>query len=509
MGRVDPASSRANELNELSVSSEKRKNAEGQRKRCSVKIKRWFEWFAPAAVMGGIGCLLADNDLPQLLGMPTTVAGVSLLLVGCCAGLVQYIALRRSTRALLRQAVELSQRTGRASQLTPTEDMLGEMVRAFNDAMGSSERCASEAVAATKEMQVQLKVATSQRRQAEAIIHSIDDAVLVTDRYDEVILANESASKSLGFESAEALRRPVDRVINDNQLVGMIRDVRQGKGANERRVFEHRVRRAGQDRIFKVTLSNIRDNTGESGGVVSVLHDSTREIEIAKMKNDFVSSVSHELRTPLASVRAYVEMLIDGEANDDKTRREFYDIIMAEAVRLGRLIDNILNISRIESGLVEIKRVPVSLTVICKEALDVIIPQAKMKDIKVEEHLEPAFYQTLADKDMLYQAILNLLSNAVKYTPNGGTVTLRTSVDETDKKVVVRIIDSGVGIPQKDLPFVFDKFFRVEANKNVAKGTGLGLSLVKNIIETVHKGKMMVSSEQGKGSSFGFVLDLC
>ena len=475
-----------------------------------MKFKRWFEWLAPICVTGGLACLVADGDPALSFSQPTSVAGVALLIGGCCSGLIHYVSLRRSVRTLMHQAGELA--SGRSigiQQLTPTEDVLGELVRTFNDMLGSTERNASDAVAAMKELRVQLKVATSQRRQAEAIIHSIDDAVLVTDRYDEVILANESASRALGFESSDALRRPVDRVVNDAALVGMIRDVRQGKGTNERRVFEHRVRRNGQDSIYKVTLSNIRDSSGESGGVVGVLHDSTREIEIARMKNDFVSSVSHELRTPLASVRAYVEMLIDGEANDDKTRREFYDIIMAEAVRLGRLIDNILNISRIESGLVEIKRVPVSLTVICKEALDVMTPQAKFKDIRIEEQLEPAFYQTMADKDMLYQAVLNLMSNAVKYTPAGGTVTLRTAVDEAAKKVVVRIIDSGVGIPSKDLPFVFDKFFRVEANKNVAKGTGLGLSLVKNIIETVHKGKMMVSSEQGKGSSFGFELDLC
>lgn len=475
-----------------------------------MAIKRWFEWIAPLGVMGGLACLIADMDPSMYSISPTTVSGFALLVVGCCSGLVHFVSLRRSVKALSRQSNELAAGPSEARQrLVSTDDVLGELVTSFNDALGSAERHTKDALSATKELQIQLKVATSQRRQAEAIIHSIDDAVLVTDRFDEVLLANDSASRALGFDKVEAQRRPVDRVVNDPQLVGMIRDVRLGKAVNERRVIEHRVRRNGQDRIYRVTLSNIRDSQGESGGVVSVLHDSTREIEIARMKNDFVSSVSHELRTPLASIRAYVEMLIDGEASDEKTKREFHDIIMAESVRLGRLIDNILNISRIESGLLEIKRIPLSLTVICKEALDVISSQAKLRNIKIEEQLEPAFYQTLADKDMLYQAVLNLLSNAVKYTPSGGTVTLRTMVDESAKKVAVRIIDTGVGIPAKDLPFVFDKFFRVEANKNVAKGTGLGLSLVKNIIETVHKGTMVVTSEQGKGSSFGFELDLC
>jgi two-component system, OmpR family, phosphate regulon sensor histidine kinase PhoR len=235
----------------------------------------------------------------------------------------------------------------------------------------------------------------------------------------------------------------------------------------------------------------------------------TKEKEVAEMKNDFVSNVSHELRTPLASIKAYIEMLIDGEADDEKTKTEFYEVIQNEANRLSRLIDNILNISRIESGLVKINKQPQSLMVIVKEALEVIAPQAKLKNIKLDEHLMPAIYQTQADKDMLYQAVLNLLSNAVKYTPEGGTITVSATVDEAKRQLVAKISDTGVGIPPKDLPFVFDKFYRAESNNRMAKGTGLGLSLVKHIVETVHHGRMFVESSVGKGSTFGFELDMC
>ena len=175
----------------------------------------------------------------------------------------------------------------------------------------------------------------------------------------------------------------------------------------------------------------------------------------------------------------------------------------------GRLIDNILNISRIESGLVKINKQPQSLMVILKEAIEVISPQAAAKDIKIVEQLTPVFYQTPADKDMLYQAVLNLLSNAVKYTPTGGTITIATEADEAKRSVTTRITDTGVGIPEKDLPFVFDKFYRAEANNRMAKGTGLGLSLVKHIIETVHEGRIFVESRVGKGTCFGFELELC
>jgi two-component system phosphate regulon sensor histidine kinase PhoR len=202
-------------------------------------------------------------------------------------------------------------------------------------------------------------------------------------------------------------------------------------------------------------------------------------------------------------------MLIDGEAEDEKTKRDFYDVIQNEANRLGRLIDNILNISRIESGLIKINKQPQSLAVILKDAVEVITPQARMKQIVVREEFTAIFYQTMADRDMLYQAVLNLLGNAVKYTPDGGTITVCAEVDEARKKVITRISDTGVGIPPKDLPFVFDKFYRAEANSRMAKGTGLGLSLVKHIVETVHKGRIFVESQVGKGSCFGFELDLC
>jgi len=285
--------------------------------------------------------------------------------------------------------------------------------------------------------------------------------------------------------------------------------MRQGSTRNTRRIIEHAMTTpAGGNQAFKVTFAAVPGQDNKAAGVVAVLHDMTKEKEVAAMKNDFVSHVSHELRTPLASIKAYVEMLIDGEAEDEKTEREFYDIIQSEANRLGRLIDNILNISRIESGLVKINKQPHSLMVILKEAVEVITPQSTLKNITLTDKLPPVFYQVLADKDTLYQGVLNLLSNAVKYTPDGGRISVVTSIDEATRRVTVKITDTGVGIPPKDLPFVFDKFYRVEANNKMAKGTGLGLSLVKHIVETVHQGTILAESEVGKGSCFGFELDL-
>jgi two-component system phosphate regulon sensor histidine kinase PhoR len=394
---------------------------------------------------------------------------------------------------------------------------------ALGEALSAARRGAVDAELRARELEIRLKIADAEREHVQAIIYSISDAVLVTDPYDELVLANESAARTFKFSLDGAPHTPVRQLLRDPKLIELIRQVRQGGGRGGRRVVEHQVRTDGDAvKTYQVTLSAVAerpepDGTGGAGrpaaeqppGVVAVLHDVTHERAIAQLKNDFVSNVSHELRTPLASIKAYVELLVDGEAQDEQTKREFYEVIQNEANRLGRLIDNILNISKIESGLVKVDRRPQSLTVIVKDALEVIGPQAERKQITVVEQLTPVCYQASADRDMLYQAVLNLLSNAVKYTPEGGRVTVETAVDEARRKVITRVTDTGVGIPPKDLPFIFDKFYRAEANSRMASGTGLGLSLVKHIIETVHHGRILVDSQVGKGSCVGFELDLC
>ena len=429
--------------------------------------------------------------------------------VSALAGIFGTISLRGAVRDLARRVEQLTV-AANSDLIDATHPDVARLTFAINGLTDQARHAVEKAMLRVKELEIQLKVATAEREHAHAIIYSISDAVLVTDPFDDVVLANESAARTFNFDIDPASRTPMSKVLNDPKMIELIQEMRQSNSRAGRRIVEHQVRTPAGGRTFKVTLSCVADSRAADGpaGVVAVLHDMTKEKEVAEMKNDFVSSVSHELRTPLASIKAYVEMLIDGEAEDDKTKREFYEVIQNEANRLSRLIDNILNISRIESGLVKVHKQPQSLTVIIKEALEVIAPQAQQRSIAIKEQLTPVFYQTHADRDMLYQAVLNLLSNAVKYTPEGGMITVETLVDESKRIVITRITDTGVGIPPKDLPFVFDKFYRCEANSRMAKGTGLGLSLVRQIIEGVHRGRIFVESQLGKGSCFGFELRL-
>ena len=430
-------------------------------------------------------------------------------LVAALTALVLLVFWRGLHRAIASVSGQL-QNMGRNGQIglvmADKASELDAITRPLNELLGTAKTQMEELRSENRELQIQCRIAAAEKQHTEAIIFSISDAVIVTSRFDELVLANEAAEELLGFKLSGSQRQGIDQVVADATLVRLIRETRNHGKTNSRRVVEHDIDQGGVERSFNVTLSCVLSPNGEVAGVVAVLHDVTREKEIARMKTDFVSNVSHELKTPLTSIKAYVEMLIDGEAEDDDTRREFYDIISTETERLHRLIENILNISRIESGVVKVVKEPTSLTGVAKQVLDVAAPQAKLKDIRITDRLAPVFYQVEADRDMIYQAVMNLVSNAIKYTPDGGTVHVDVSVDERRRVATCKVSDSGPGIPAADLPHVFDKFYRVRANNKFAKGTGLGLTLVKHIVETVHDGRLTVHSREGEGSTFAFEL---
>ena len=464
---------------------------------------------AMAGVAGGVAYYVGGMSLGPLTlsrGQLTVaalglIAGVTLLTL-----LFFWRRVHRAVNGVCGQIENMTASGQIGLVMVESTDELARLIQPLNGFISMTKARTEELRAENREVQIQSRIAAAEKNHTEAIIFSITDAVIVTNRFDELILANESAEGLLGFKLESSLRKNIDRIIFDGTLVRLIRETRSHRRNFTRKVVEHCIDQKGAPRTFNITLSCVAAPNAEVSGVVAVLHDVTREKEIARMKTDFVSNVSHELKTPLASIKAYVEMLVDGEAEDEDTRGEFYEIISTETDRLHRLIENILNISRIESGVVRIAREPMSLTSVAKQVLDVVTPHARSKDIAIEEQLAPVYYQVEADRDMIYQATMNLVSNAVKYTPAGGKVTVRVRVDERRGVAVCEVADTGLGIPAADLPHIFDKFYRVRANRKLAKGTGLGLTLVKHIIETAHDGKLSVTSEEGKGSTFSFEL---
>jgi two-component system phosphate regulon sensor histidine kinase PhoR len=359
-----------------------------------------------------------------------------------------------------------------------------------------------------EELQINTQLSHRQKSNIEAVIYSIRDAVIVIDEFDRLVLANESAGKLFGFDYQTSLHKPISELLGKekNEFIDFLQQCRTSRA----KASKHEITFLQDDRTkaFDCVVSCVYDPSKQVCGVVAVLHDITREKEISQMKNDFVSHVSHELKTPLASITAYSEMLLDDEADNEKTKKEFYSIIQNQANRLNRLIEDILNISRIESGLIKVEKTPVSMTVLLEEQMQMMKSYADEKNITLSWQQPIVFDQVYADKDMISQVIVNLLSNAIKYTGPGGSVRIGTEVDEIENLIRVSVTDTGVGIDGESIKHVFDKFYRVDATKNRAKGTGLGLNLVKQIVEKVHDGRVFAESRVGEGSTFGFELPL-
>jgi two-component system phosphate regulon sensor histidine kinase PhoR len=357
-----------------------------------------------------------------------------------------------------------------------------------------------------QDLNLQIQLLRRRKAGVEAILNSIHDAVIVVDSQERLTLSNPAAEAIFGFHGDTALSRPVNEILGQSGLAELIAKTAGSKVRCVR--YDLTIPVQDKPAYFDCLLSCVFDDNGQVASIVAVLHDMTREKEASQAKNEFVSHVSHELKTPLASINAYAEMLIDGEAEDEAAVHQFCEIIQGQAQRLNRLIEEILNISRIESGMMKVNKQNHSLALIIRDAVEMIRSYAQEKNITM--HVPPPIVcdQISADKDMIMQAVVNLLSNAVKYTPAEGQVHVAIDLNEVDRTIMLSVTDTGIGIPEEDIGKLFGKFYRVEANKNFAKGTGLGLNLVRQIVETIHGGKVFVRSKQGQGSTFGFILSL-
>ena len=343
----------------------------------------------------------------------------------------------------------------------------------------------------------------TRRRQVEAVFDVLRDAVIVVDAHGEVLHANKGASGLLLVDPSEAAGKPLADVVMDHQLTATIADARSGL-PKEGRQYEQEIENDEETVAYEVHLQSVGHPDEAMHAVVTVLRDLSREREIARLKSDFVSKASHELRTPLSSIAAYIEMLEDGDAKDETTRQDFYGVISTETRRLQRMIDNLLNISQIEAGLMHIDRVSVSFDELVGRAVTNMNPQAKEKNLEIHTQLADVDLSVVGDGDMLYQVIVNLLSNAIKYTPQGGRITVAADTDNLTRSLHFSVSDTGLGIAPDQTAKVFNKFFRIENYRHVAKGTGLGLNLCQHIIETLHSGQIGLESTLGMGSKFWF-----
>jgi two-component system sensor histidine kinase VicK len=235
-----------------------------------------------------------------------------------------------------------------------------------------------------------------------------------------------------------------------------------------------------------------------------MIRDITEQVIAEQARGEFVAHVAHELKTPLNTLKSYSEMLMDGEAGDEETKREFYNTINEEADRLSGLIGNLLNITKIEMGSLQIQKTRVKTEELLEELAMTAERQKKGKDLAIHAVFPDKLPVIKADKELLKTALLNLLSNSIKYTDEGKGITFKAEQD--DDVIMIHVIDSGIGIPPEDLPHIFDKFYRSQDKKvRQRPGHGLGLSLARQIVE-LHDGELRVISHPGEGSQFTVIL---
>jgi len=330
-----------------------------------------------------------------------------------------------------------------------------------------------------------------------AVIDAVDEGLLLLDEQQRPVLANRRFREFFGlgqFQELAEIRTAVADCMADPAayLAAVADDAEAGS-----RVFEL-VR--PERRLLRRRLAWVHDDLGERIGRLVAYRDITRDAEINRLKSDFVSNVSHELRTPMAAIKGFLTVVLDDEGElAAEQRRQFLSIALEQTDRLSRLIEDLLDISRIESGRQQRREATVELRRLLR---DVAAAQRALVDqagLTLTVGSVPEGTSVLADRDQLLQILLNLVSNAVKFTKPGGRVTVDCEL--SGEGCTLRVRDTGCGIAAEDLPHVFEKFYRSRLSSPLPPGTGLGLAIASELA-AAHGGRLTVQSTPGEGSVF-------
>ena len=261
---------------------------------------------------------------------------------------------------------------------------------------------------------------------------------------------------------------------------------------------------SAQNRLIRATINPVSDEEGSTVGAVGLFTDITESERLERTRRDYVANVSHELRTPLTAMRGLIEPLRDGMVQSQETRMRYYDILLRETLRLSRLIDDLMELSRLQSGQLSLTTHEVDLGAMVADLADKYAYNAKAKNQSFRLLCEPeACPRVMTNEDRAEQVLVILLDNAMKYTPEGGEISLDVLVQPDH--VVISVSDTGIGISEDDLPYVFDRFYKADKSHSGANGSGLGLSIAKEILTSLGE-TITVKSELGRGTTFSFTL---
>jgi two-component system phosphate regulon sensor histidine kinase PhoR len=349
-----------------------------------------------------------------------------------------------------------------------------------------------------QDIEDKIKEIKTQNQKLAAILNSMIEGVIVSDKIGHILSVNPTIEKIFAVSNAEVKGKLFLEAVRNNDISEVINTVlRTGEALSREISLVLPVRRT-----FQINAAPIFDNDAVIGSLV-VIHDITEIRKLETIRSDFVANVSHELKTPLTSIKGFVETLLGGALNDKENNRKFLKIIQDHAERLNKLVDDLLSLSHLESSEIRLEREEFSLREQLEKVLEGFKSQLKKKNIEVKNELAQKFL-IKADKHRIEQVLINLIDNAIKFNREEGYI--RIYSEDLNSKIKIIIEDSGIGIPEKDIPRIFERFYRVDkARSRELGGTGLGLSIVKHIVE-LHTGLVSVESTEGLGSKFFFTL---
>ncbi len=339
-----------------------------------------------------------------------------------------------------------------------------------------------------------------QRNQAQAALNSMAEGVVALDRRSRVLWLNESAQRTFGINASVAIGKRLVEVFHHPDVELLLNEAL----AQRRSVTQEVQLSTPDEQVCQVRVTPCEGGPDGTAAVL-IVHDVTEVRRLERVRREFVANVSHELKTPLTSITGLVETLLNGALDDSANNRRFVGLIQEDTARLTRLIDDLLQLSQIESRTVPLKIQPTSLKALLESVTSWLQVEIARRRLAVDVQVAPGL-SVRADPERLRQVFANLLDNAVKYNIDGGRISVKAEARHYD--LIVTITDTGIGIPAEDAPRIFERFYRVDkARSRALGGTGLGLSIVKHLVEA-HGGTVSVESQPGRGSTFTVQLPL-
>jgi two-component system phosphate regulon sensor histidine kinase PhoR len=454
-----------------------------------------------SCVLGSVGLAIWLATRGVLFEFASAAAAVplALLLLGALL-LRRTLRLNQTIEAQLRSLAELPALKPAKLKPVPEADALA---IGWNKVL---ERLEEKAAIAALEERLGDTLCHSDGRRWEAVFNGVSDGIAVTDKQGRAILTNNAFWAIVGGDRDRGARETLTEVLSaaaPGTSAATIDQLAAHAG-----VLTTELRRGAElsDGVIRVSRAPIMADTFDSGSAVWTLRDVTAQKLGDEMRNQFVFTATHELRTPIANIRAYAETLALDDSIDVEQQKGFYNTINAEAGRLARLIDELLNVSQMESGSISLARHETDVARLLQEVIAHLQAQIQQKALRFESRLPAKLPKLALDKDKIAAALVNLLGNAIKYTPAGGQVRLIVELD--DNSLYVRIEDTGIGIAPEDLPHLWEKFYRSSDSRvQSIGGSGLGLAFSQEVAR-LHGGRITVSSVLDQGSQFTLALPL-